>query len=1645
MRVVILCPYGTRTGGPEACHQLSDALIRQGMAAEMWYLERQDVEFLASMARNGTRVGDIDLNVMTRENPIAEYSKYQFKPFTHAKAGESLVFVFPEVYLGLLQPFAGLPVVIWWLSVDNAFGALSTINLNVLRQPWIKHVAQSVYAAEFVKTLGLQAEMLTDYTVVAEGQPLPLAERPLRVAVNAGPKVISDLPRLEGLLRDRCPALEFVPIKGMSREDVYQAFASSRLFIDLGTFPGKDRMAREALLLGANIIVAKAGAGAWNEDVPIPECYRVAIHDMEAVARLAAHMIQVPESHAPHFDTLRRICREERTRFFGEVVRVFGPLGVSRPQVDAAFSAPSCPSALNKCSPPTYLDAGISMAEVTEEPQIRRPRILVLSRDRADSACRILRVTDPLMLLGEHVELIELPEPVDETSLEDGLSSCDGVLVQRAFAGSDSQWIVDRLWTAAKLIIYETDDLLDLVPANHPEYAQIAARIEPTLEVLRRAQLVIVSTEQLRQHYLKHNPNVVVFRNFLSQQRWSDIEQREPDERVVTIGFAGTSSHNPDLAMIEGALMRVAHRYGDRVRFVIWGATTENLRLLPNVREIKTAVGYTTFPQRLAGLNLDIGLAPLRDIPFNRAKSDLKWLEYSALGIPSVISDVPVFAEPKDRGLALVIPNDEDAWYLTLCRLIEDPNLRRALGTAARDYVWAHRTLERQVGAYGEILNRVLPEGLRLPRREIHLRNLPRPSEDDAYMDAATYRRWLALRQLREVDGEVYAENLVCQGTVPRIGIVSLVLANEAALLADTLDSLAGLLLDNWHLTIVSDVPAPDPDLDGSTHLSWVTVDNADDPFVWGEALNDAIASQGADFACVVPAGTRFQPESLVLVANYFARHPEWQALYTDHDWLDTAGRRFRPVFKPAFNLEYLRAFDYVGPAVFFRAEAVGQVGGVEPYQDHEPYELLLRIWERLGSAAIGHVPEPLLSLAMRGRNRHVADASMRVAVENHLARSGVAAEVWSGLAEGTVRIVYRHEQSPLVSVIIPTRNRVDLMRPCLDSIFELTKYPRFEVIVVDNQSDDPDLFRLYQEAEARYGSRFRVVKYDFPFNFSAQINLGARHAKGEVLVLFNNDCQIIDGLWMERMLHHALRGDVGAVGALLVAPETGEIQHAGIALGFPGGLESVADHLFSGESATAEGYMKRLQVDQEYSAVTAACMMVGLDRFNQVNGFDEENLAVLYNDVDFCLRLHERGYRNIFTPFARVMHRQGATLKEVTDDPARVLEKLVQEKKETEVMFARWLSRLANDPFISRHWALTAKRPCLDPDLSQQWNPDFHERPRVLGFPLPGGSGEYRVRIPLEGLSRTGRAHAAMAMPKGGMVATPSIVELRRKAPDALLLHSTVSATMESHVLQWKKWLPDTRFIFGMDDRLGEVPEKSSVYLSHQRHFPDARYRMRRILRHCDRAIVSTAPLADMIADMIGDVRVIPNALERERWEHLRPRRRVGAKPRIGWVGAQQHRGDLELILEVVAATHREVDWVFMGMWLPEFAGMVKEMHKFVPFGLYPEKMASLDLDLAVAPLESNAFNESKSNLRLLEYGALGYPVICTDIYPYRENAPPVTHLPNEPQTWIEAIRAKAADPEALALEGDTLREWVAEHYWMEHHLEAWNRALFE
>lgn len=319
MQIIILCPQGIRTGGPEAAFQLSDALIRKGVDARMWLITNEDLASLRDLMGKGGRLANINLEFPERINPVQEYDRYQWRPVDKIAAGEDAVFVLPEIYIWMAPLLLGMRWVLWWLSVDNAFRALSETNLNLIRLPNIVHAAQSAYAQAFAGALGLPSIPLSDYTIVPARQVNAVDLRPMRVSINAGNKVIFNMNELSGLLQAYCPGLEIVKIAGLSRDQVYEAFATSRVFVDLGNLPGKDRMAREALLLGCHIVVGAAGAGAHETDFPINALYRPVPHQLDEVARLVTHMVTKPLDHHRHFAPARAAFQGEREAFDREV------------------------------------------------------------------------------------------------------------------------------------------------------------------------------------------------------------------------------------------------------------------------------------------------------------------------------------------------------------------------------------------------------------------------------------------------------------------------------------------------------------------------------------------------------------------------------------------------------------------------------------------------------------------------------------------------------------------------------------------------------------------------------------------------------------------------------------------------------------------------------------------------------------------------------------------------------------------------------------------------------------------------------------------------------------------------------------------------------------------------------------------------------------------------------------------------------------------------------------------------------------------------------------------------------------------------------------------------------------------------------
>lgn len=433
--------------------------------------------------------------------------------------------------------------------------------------------------------------------------------------------------------------------------------------------------------------------------------------------------------------------------------------------------------------------------------------------------------------------------------------------------------------------------------------------------------------------------------------------------------------------------------------------------------------------------------------------------------------------------------------------------------------------------------------------------------------------------------------------------------------------------------------------------------------------------------------GDRLAEHALFWFAYEALARPEAVAIYSDDDALDRNGVRCRPRFKPDWSLAHLRATNYIGNAVVLRGSAVEAAGGLRLANcRHGQYGLLLRMVEQ-AMDRVAHIPAVLVHRgeihshpnpspeengSLADAQRESLNAEEMAAVRAHLKRCGVAAVV-EPTRPGCWRVRYRlPEQPPLVSIIVPTRDKPALIRQCVESLRTKTTYPRYEILVVDNQSTNLESL-AYLTALAGQET-VRVLRYDYPFNYSAINNFAAREARGEVLCLLNNDTKIISEDWLEEMVGHLLQPKVGVVGAKLYFPD-GRVQHAGDTVG-PGGC---ANHLHAFIERDDPGYCNRAAVAQELSAVTAACLVTWKNIYQRMGGLEEKHLPVTFNDVDYCLRVREAGYRIVWTPHAELYHHEFES-RGKDKSP----EKAHRARREVAHMRKRWKHVMRHDPFYN-------------------------------------------------------------------------------------------------------------------------------------------------------------------------------------------------------------------------------------------------------------------------------------------------------------------------------------------------------------------------
>lgn len=454
------------------------------------------------------------------------------------------------------------------------------------------------------------------------------------------------------------------------------------------------------------------------------------------------------------------------------------------------------------------------------------------------------------------------------------------------------------------------------------------------------------------------------------------------------------------------------------------------------------------------------------------------------------------------------------------------------------------------------------------------------------------------------------------------------------------------------------------------------------------ENTNAAIRIATGEYIAFADHDDMLEPHALFACVKALNENPGTEVLYSDEDKMTADGNKyFQPHFKPDFNPDLLCSVNYICHLFVVKREIIDRVGMLRhEFDGAQDYDFIFRCTE--STDRIFHIPEILYhwrshesSTAENPESKKYAFEAGKRAVEAHYERMGIRAEVSMGEYAGLYRTKYIRSEDPLVSILIPNKDHVQDLERCISSIEEKSTYSNYEYIIIENNSEKEETFLYYEELKKK-NPKVKVVVWDGIFNYSAINNFGAAHASGEYLLLLNNDTEIINGDCIEEMLGYGMREDVGIVGArLYYADDT--IQHAGVVIGFGG----IAGHCFVQQPRSATGYFHRIICAQDYSAVTAACMMVRKSVFDEVGGLTEE-LQVAFNDIDFCLKVRKKGYLVVYNPYAELYHYESKSR-----GPEDTPEKVARFNREISIMEKRWPEVFAKgDPYYNKNLTLDSQ-----------------------------------------------------------------------------------------------------------------------------------------------------------------------------------------------------------------------------------------------------------------------------------------------------------------------------------------------------------------
>jgi GT2 family glycosyltransferase len=550
----------------------------------------------------------------------------------------------------------------------------------------------------------------------------------------------------------------------------------------------------------------------------------------------------------------------------------------------------------------------------------------------------------------------------------------------------------------------------------------------------------------------------------------------------------------------------------------------------------------------------------------------------------------------------------------------------------------------------------------------------------------ADYKKWIEKNE--KFDVEKIKSEITKFKYNPKISIITPVYNVDSKWLDKCIESVRDQFYENWELCLHDDASTKEETI--ACLKKWEKLDSRvkisygkENQHISG-ASNDALKLATGEFIALLDNDDLLSPNAIYENIKLLNFHKNADLIYSDEDKLSLAGIRKDPFFKPDLSPDLLLSMNYISHLGIYRKSIIDEIGGFRKgFEGAQDYDLVLRLIEKTKSENIFHIPKILYhwrevegSTSMGvGKKNYAVDNSIK-ALQEYLNRNDIKGRAEGCLVMGRFRIKRDIINNPLVSIIIPFRDQVEVLRRCVDSIKLKTSYKNYELILVDNQSLEKESLNYIKSLEGCNGIKF--LQYNKAFNFSAINNFAVKHASGECVLFLNNDTEIISEEWLSSMVEQVQRDNVGAVGAKLLYPNN-LVQHAGVVMGL-----GIAGHAFKYMPSMSDNYFSQLQIIRNYSAVTAACLLTKKSVFEKVGGFNENNLAIAYNDVDLCLKIRDNGYLIVYTPYAELYHHESLSRGSDEDLKFTNPEKYKRVISEREYMENRWWDVIKNDPYYN-------------------------------------------------------------------------------------------------------------------------------------------------------------------------------------------------------------------------------------------------------------------------------------------------------------------------------------------------------------------------